>query len=49
MGKGQGYVGKVKNRGAQKVEAVFSQDGKPKGVVSQKGGDLRAKASQVKN
>lgn len=38
------YAGKVSNKGAQEVKALYPQ-GKPKGAKVQKGEDLRAKKS----
>jgi hypothetical protein len=38
------YAGKIKNRGSQKVEAIFKTEGSKKPTVKT-GGDLRAKKS----
>lgn len=38
------YAGKVSNKGAQEVKALYPQ-GKPKGATVKKGGDLRSKKS----
>lgn len=38
------YAGKIKNKGSQKVEAIFKTEGSKKPTVKT-GGDLRAKKS----
>lgn len=38
------YAGKIKNKGSQKVEALFKTEGSKKPTVKT-GGDLRAKKS----
>lgn len=40
----QSYAGKIKNRGSQKVEALFKTEPSKKPTVKT-GGDLRAKKS----